>query len=383
LFGGDHWAGGLHYLANLLSALHDLPERPVQPVLIVDSHADDATIDRLRPFLSAPPVRLGTRSAGAAAARKAMTFALQKDPIAARAFRDAGIDVVFQNMVWYGSRVGVPTVAWIPDFQHRHLPRMFGPYSWLKRELGFQALTRSADVVMLSSEDARRDCERYYPAARRRICVVPFAVEFPERVLRAGSADVRAKHGLPEKFLFFPGQLYKHKNHLGVVRAVHRLRQEGRPVVVALSGSMKDPRNPGYAPEVLNAIRDLGVERDVRHLGFIAHDEMLQLMREAAGVLNASLFEGWSTTVEEAKALGAPLVLSNLGVHREQAGSSAIFFDPMEPASIAEALAEAWNAPPGPRPAVEQTAGAAAARRRVDFARGFIEAARRARRSGT
>jgi glycosyltransferase involved in cell wall biosynthesis len=62
-------------------------------------------------------------------------------------------------------------------------------------------------------------------------------------------------------------------------------------------------------------------------------------MRASSALLNPSLFEGWSTTVEEARALGVPLILSDLSVHREQAGNDACFFDRSSAASLAEALA--------------------------------------------
>jgi glycosyltransferase involved in cell wall biosynthesis len=42
-------------------------------------------------------------------------------------------------------------------------------------------------------------------------------------------------------------------------------------------------------------------------------------MRASTALINPSLFEGWSTTVEEAKSTGTPMILSDLGVHREQA----------------------------------------------------------------
>jgi glycosyltransferase involved in cell wall biosynthesis len=73
----------------------------------------------------------------------------------------------------------------------------------------------------------------------------------------------------------------------------------------------------------------------------LPYAEVLALISGCRALINPSLFEGWSTTVEEAKALGAPLVLSDLAVHREQAGESAVYFDPSSAASMAEALLEA------------------------------------------
>ena len=65
---------------------------------------------------------------------------------------------------------------------------------------------------------------------------------------------------------------------------------------------------------------------------------MLTLMRSASGVLNPSLFEGWSTTVEEAKLLGKRLILSDIPVHREQDPAAALYLDPRDPAAWAEAM---------------------------------------------
>ena len=64
-------------------------------------------------------------------------------------------------------------------------------------------------------------------------------------------------------------------------------------------------------------------------------------MRSSVAVINPSLVEGWSTSVEEAKSLRVPLVLSNIPVHREQAIRDAIFFDPHSAAAAAAALLEA------------------------------------------
>lgn len=99
-------------------------------------------------------------------------------------------------------------------------------------------------------------------------------------------------------------------------------------------------------------------------------------MRGSAAVLNASLFEGWSTTVEEAKALGVPLVLSSLRVHREQAPAGTRFFDPESVLDMTAVLHEAWDAlDAGPRPEREREAGAAYRVAREAFARRFADVA--------
>jgi glycosyltransferase involved in cell wall biosynthesis len=51
-------------------------------------------------------------------------------------------------------------------------------------------------------------------------------------------------------------------------------------------------------------------------------------MRVCTALINPSYFEGWSSTVEEARILNVPMLLSDIPVHREQMGNEATFFSP-------------------------------------------------------
>ena len=54
-------------------------------------------------------------------------------------------------------------------------------------------------------------------------------------------------------------------------------------------------------------------------------------------LINPSFFEGWSTTVEEAKSLGTKMILSNIKLHLEQA-KNALFFDPKKVESFQDVI---------------------------------------------
>lgn len=98
--------------------------------------------------------------------------------------------------------------------------------------------------------------------------------------------------------------------------------------------------------------------------------DVLALNAAADAVINPSFFEGWATSVEEAKCLGTPLILSDLPVHREQA-PDADFFDPRDAAALARCLETAAAAPP--RVAVDPTQlQQANATRLAGFARAFL-----------
>lgn len=102
----------------------------------------------------------------------------------------------------------------------------------------------------------------------------------------------------------------------------------------------------------------IGVEEAFRVLGLVPYAHLATLMRHAVALLNPSLFEGWSTTVEEAKSLGKKIILSELPVHREQAPERGVYFDPRDAPALAEAMWHAWT---GFDPSEDRAAGARAA----------------------
>ena len=61
-------------------------------------------------------------------------------------------------------------------------------------------------------------------------------------------------------------------------------------------------------------------------------------MRHSLALINPSYFEGWSTSVEEAKSLGKRVILSDIPVHREQNPLMGIYFPPDCPEALWSAL---------------------------------------------
>lgn len=345
LIGGGKGTGGYNYLLNLLRVLCTHEAGRVTPVLFLGS---DTAPDEAAAFEALAGVQI-VRSLVFDRARRSKSLAASLlrgvDAALREQFVAQRIDVVFETAQFFGWRLGLPVLAWIPDFQHRHLRHMFTRNGYWKRELGFQAEIAAGRTIMLSSEDARRDCERFYPSTVGRTRAVRFAVPPGEPPTLAESRAVAARHALPEQFLFMPNQLSKHKNHLLVLDALALLRERGRSVVVVSSGKQLDERHPDHFPAVQARLEALGLHSELRMLGMIPYADLAALMRCSVALLNPSLFEGWSTPVEEARTLGVPLVLSDLSVHREQAGAAATYFQRHSAESLADALAAARPLP--------------------------------------
>jgi glycosyltransferase involved in cell wall biosynthesis len=329
------WAGGYNYQSNLFAALSKFRPGEFSPVLFAGTGDDDAD---LAPLAAIAGVEVVRSAAFAGRAGLAAALALGLDRAAAAEFRTHRIDVVFESARFFGWRLPYPAIAWFPDFQHRRLPQLFPAAARWHREAGFRMQIASGRTVMLSSESSHRDFRKFYPGAKNEVCLVRFATGPSPAFLTADPAEVVAQYQLPEKYFYLPNQFYTHKNHEVVVDALAILAQRGFDAVVCASGSTEDRRERGHFDEVMARVRSRGLESRFRHLGMIPLSHVYALLRACTGLINPSRSEGWSTTVEEAKSFGVPMILSDLDVHREQTNDTASYFGTDDPATLADHL---------------------------------------------
>jgi glycosyltransferase involved in cell wall biosynthesis len=369
------WAGGHNYLRNLLQALAKHQPGRFRSVMFAGPLDDAADLDDVADIDAVEVVRCDAFDRRPTGLASAVISGL--DRRAAAAFDRQRIDVVVEIARFYGWRLRLPVLAWFPDMQHRRMPHLFSMAARARRDLGFRMQVASRRTIMLSSEDARRDCARYYPAVRDRTCVVRFAT-LPEPALLQLDADtVRRQYDLPASFFYLPNQFWQHKNHRVVVDALALLSQRGMNIVVAATGSPADPRNPEYFRSVMGEVTARHLRENFRYLGMVPLSHVYALMRTCIALINPSQFEGWSTTVEEAKAFGVPMILSEIAVHREQTQTAARYFGVDDAVRLANHLeaASAMGGPAEPRSVVPDADKRAAA-----FAAEFAAAIELARR---
>ena len=375
----DEWMGGYNYLLNLFSALELLPGCGINPVLFVGEDVESEASEPFEMHAKVAVVRSRLFNHGWKKRLLSKSVVWGEHCDFEYLFRQFGIGLILENACFFGWHCKIPTIAWMPDFQHRHLPDMFSFLAYWKREIGFRAQILSGRTIMLSSESAKRDFERFYPGTRKRTFAVPFAMELAADAIKIDSNETRLRYELPEVFFFLPNQFWKHKNHKVVIKALRILRDRDKDIVVAASGQTDDPRHPKFYAHLKELVQEMNLTKHFRFLGMIPYEDLIGLMRASIAVINPSFFEGWSTTVEESKSLGVPLLLSDIPVHREQAAESAIFFDPTSSQHLVDAVESALvKFKPGPRIKEEKVAASAAVDRSILFVKRFEEVISRA-----
>lgn len=324
LIGGRGWMGGLNYQINLLSALVSYQAQTITPILFLGNDIDKELLDKFSSINGLEIIQSPEFNTQQKFKRLLISLMVGCDSSALNIFRQHNIDVAFEAANFYGWRFPLKTIAWIPDLQHQRLKHYFSFFAFWKREIGFRMQVYSGRHIMLSSEDAKSDFQHFYRTQPNRLHVVRFAVPF--RAVNFDLNRLLAKYGLPELFFYLPNQFWRHKNHECVIRALASANQKGCAITVAVSGNPKDPRDPNYFPDLVTLAESLGVSNQFKILGLIPYEDVQALMRSCVAMINPSRFEGWSTTVEEAKALGVDMLLSDINVHREQAGALALYF---------------------------------------------------------
>ena len=123
----------------------------------------------------------------------------------------------------------------------------------------------------------------------------------------------------------------------------------------------------------LEFIEDNELSGVIHILGLLPRLDQIQLMRAAAAIVQPSLFEGWSTVVEDVRALGKRVFLSDIPVHREQQPPGAIYFQPDAPNTLAKGIAEVWDTlPGGPCSSEEEDALGTQRTRVAQYGRDFL-----------
>lgn len=361
--GAERWIAGVYYISNLVKALKSLPANETPDLLLVRTLESEVglygEIEGLvdiypRREFSAQAVKLSglRKMARQLMDRHAVLFSMARwmlSHVNSRRYmalletmKGEGVDLLFPCQVSMGSQAPVSWLPWVWDLQHKHYPDLFSRSERRRRDRTFSDIARDASLVVVSSHDAKNDVSHYYPECASRLRVLQFHT-YPEASWYTGDAAlVCRKYSLPDRFLMLPNQFFAHKNHRTAFEAIRILSSRLGDASLVCTGNTRDWRRPGYFAELQSFIRDHGLAGRIRILGLIPRDDQMQIMSRALAVLQPSLFEGWSTVVEDARAMGRPLYVSDIPVHREQAHPLARYFDPQSSEMLADILERDW-----------------------------------------
>ncbi len=336
----ENWIGGTYYILNLIYALKTLPTEQQPNLVVFVGKPQDASIVCATeyPHLSFKPLdfsySLLTRVINKIARKLVKRNLIQKK------YPTHTAQVIFPYDLQNALSKVQKKICWIPDFQEHYLHGFFSKESLEARKNHQLTLIKQQYPIIFSSEDVQQNFFEIYPYAQNPTHVVNFATTHPP-YKQLNIDDLRTKYAIKGSYVIAPNQFWKHKNHQIVLDSVLALSQrQAIDFQIVFTGKEHDFRYPDYADGLKKFVQENQLQSYVKFLGFIDRQDQLQLMNHALAVIQPSLFEGWSTVVEDAKAMNQFIIASDIKVHQEQLQSykNNVFFNPKNHIQLVDIL---------------------------------------------
>ena len=233
----------------------------------------------------------------------------------------------------------VYTVHDLAIFKH---PEWF-PSSFISRNVLVPQTIRKADAIIAVSASTAHDLKQLFNVPSKKVSIIHHGFDVHKIPLKRRANETIEKYKLPKRYVLFVGTIEPRKNVEGLMRAFVAL-QEKNPaladVALVLAGQ------EGYHSEqVMQTLMALKTKRSIRYIGYVTHNEKVELLRHAAAFVFPSFYEGFGLPILEAMALGVPVVTSKTTSMPEIAERAALFIDPTNVADITRGLREVLTKP--------------------------------------
>lgn len=233
-----------------------------------------------------------------------------------------------------------PTVLTIHDIQHVHYPEFFSWARLLSRRITYGLSARYADHIQANSQYTKDDLlSNYTWLSPEQVEVIYSGVPVEKFKTTSANGSLAERYGLSGRFLFFPAQLWPHKNHLTVLRALKQIETvHGLKIPLVLTGEKYLA-----AASIFKFIEEQSMSY-VHHVGKVPFQDMVALYQQAAFMITATLHESTSLPILEAAAAGTPIIASRIPPIEELGRVLQLnLFDPLDVDGLVRLLLALWN----------------------------------------
>lgn len=254
-----------------------------------------------------------------------------------KAIRKEKINVLFSTQQGaFIPNFNVKIISPVHDLMHRYEPDFPEVRDGFEcRERYMKCMARYTRCILVDSQLGKKQFEESYikvHAKKPVIVSLPFVP--PEYVWQNKEEYVE----VPEKYVFYPAQFWKHKNHINLLKAIEIVKNSINDIYLVLVGAEKN-----CCKLVKKYIKDHHLEKYVTILGFVSNENITYLYKHAIALIMPSYFGPTNIPPLEAMALGCPVAVSNKYAMPEQVGSAGLLFNPDSPEEIAECIQQLWT----------------------------------------
>ncbi len=229
------------------------------------------------------------------------------------------------HSVSLGNQKKISVVNWIPDLQPFFLNKNFKKKEISKHYNQFLDFYKFSDTLIFSSNTEKKKFKKIFKIKDdNKIKVFNNIPSLINEKKIISKKKLFKKFNINKNFFFIPNQFWKHKNHILLFKSIKSLKLKNTQFI--FSGQMDDYRDLNYIDILKTFIKENDLNNFIKILGNINYSEVVSLIIHSKALINPSNYEGWSTSVEEAKIYKKNLILSDIDTHLEQVKNREFFF---------------------------------------------------------
>ncbi len=318
------WLGVSNYYKNFLNSINNIKNSKIKPIIITDYHF---TKDEKLFFKGVKIIKthlVDRKSRGKKIINNLLISIFGRNIFLDNFLKKNNINII-SHTSYLGKNSNIISLKWFPDFQEIHLPELFNSKQILARSYDIKMAAKHSTKIIISSISVKNDLKKINNQAYEKGLIFKHVNEIIKPEKLKNYHYLKKKYSLKKKYFFLPNHFWKHKNHIVVLKALNHIKKKLNFEIIS-SGNITDYRFPNHFEYLKNYIKEKKLENYFRILGVVPFEDVLCLMKYSVGIINPSLSEGWSNTVDQANCYGRKILLSDIKVHKEQKPFRGVYF---------------------------------------------------------
>ena len=222
-------------------------------------------------------------------------------------------------------KINIPVIVTMHDLQEYHFPEYFSLKEKLHRKINNRIAVKNSDHIICSFQHVKNDIVKYLKVnpGKISVCPPPFAENWFLSKNETDWNKLETKFKISKDYLLYPAATWKHKNHITLLEAIKRVRNEGIDIKLICTGNKTD-----FFEIIKQKIESLELLPFVHFLGIVPEADLIGLYKNSALVVIPTLYEAGSGPLYEAMRYGAPVICSNVTSLPDTVSNEDFIFDP-------------------------------------------------------
>jgi len=232
----------------------------------------------------------------------------------------------------------IKLIVTMHDVQELHFPEFFSAESRAFRAVSYMNYINRADSVVVSYDHVKGDIKNFFNKNDESIFVI--LLKMSNLWFKKYDHLKFKRIEIVDKYLFYPANFWKHKNHHRLVEAIKYLKVNNNlHINLILTGDFNTTEGP-----ILNKlIEEFDLMCQIKILGIVSEEELFHLYKNSIGVVIPTLYEAGSFPLMESILMEIPVICSNVTSLPETIGNEMFIFDPYSIEDISKKIELLWN----------------------------------------